>query len=243
VSPRAHWSYVQARVQARHGARPDEAGWRLVEGAKSAEEYLQRARRTGLRGFIERIDAGRSSHAVERKLRAQWRHYVAEAAAWAPPEWRAAVRAVARLTDLPIIAALRSGATADFMRQDPVLAQLAESERGAAAKSEETPAGRWLLEWRAAWPKPHASERKWLERLVALVAAHAARLNAAGVQETSARYRGELMQALTRLFRRRSGTPTALFAHLGLVALDLERLRGGLVRRLLFASANREPIA
>ena len=46
--------------------------------------------------------------------------------------------------------------------------------------------------------------------------------------------RAILDQSLTAAFRRHSQQPAAIFCHLGLVALDLERLRGGLVRRAVF---------
>ena len=54
------------------------------------------------------------------------------------------------------------------------------------------------------------------------------------MQETSAPYRRDLAQTLTRIFRRHGGSPAAVFCHLALVALELERLRGDLVRRRLF---------
>lgn len=43
--------------------------------------------------------------------------------------------------------------------------------------------------------------------------------------------------ALSRLFRRHAATAVAVLAHLALVALDLERLRGGAVRRCLLPPA------
>ena len=48
--------------------------------------------------------------------------------------------------------------------------------------------------------------------------------------------------ALRRLFRLHAGSAAAVFAYLALVALDLERLRGGLVVRALF-DGGREPLA
>jgi len=256
VSTRVHWSYVQARLQARHGARLDESGWRIVEGAKSLDQFLERTRTTALRRFIERMDAGMSSHAIERDLRAQWRRYGAEVAAWVPPAWKPAVTAVARIPDLPMLAALDAGDAPDWTQHDPALARRTESGTGSAAfaafpgaapaaqnGSSGTSTGRWLAHWRASWPLPRTSDWQRLDDLVDLVSAHAARLGNAGAQDTSSRYRGDLMRALTRLFRRHGFTPAAVFAHLALVALDLERLRGGLVRRRLFAAESTEPIA
>ena len=57
-------------------------------------------------------------------------------------------------------------------------------------------------------------------------------------KKSSAPYRRDLAHAVTRLFRRHGASPAAVFCHLVLVALDLERLRGGLVRRRLFEPAS-----
>jgi hypothetical protein len=43
-----------------------------------------------------------------------------------------------------------------------------------------------------------------------------------------------LETGLTRLFRRHAARPAAAYAHLGLLALDIQRLRAGLLRRRLF---------
>ncbi len=82
-----------------------------------------------------------------------------------------------------------------------------------------------------------------LNALAHAVQAHAARLAHAGAQETSATHRRELEKTATRLFRRHGASPTAVFSHLVLTALDLERLRGGIVRRRLFAPAERRQAA
>ncbi len=105
-------------------------------------------------------------------------------------------------------------------------------------KRELTLAGRWYAHWRTLWPKD-ATERRALAALAETVKAHVARLERSGPQDASAPYRRELAQTITRMFRRHGGTPTAAFCHLALVALDLERLRGGLVRRALFAPAKK----
>jgi hypothetical protein len=72
------------------------------------------------------------------------------------------------------------------------------------------------------------------------VAAHFARLARAGAQESSAPYRRDIARTLTKIFRTRSCSPVALFAHLALVGIDLERLRGGLVRRRVFGAVRAE---
>ena len=80
MSGRADWSYVQARLQARHGDRLDEGDWRSLEAAKSLDHFHDRARMSSLRRFTERLDTQMSAHAIERALRVEWRRYVAEVA-------------------------------------------------------------------------------------------------------------------------------------------------------------------
>jgi len=248
MSARPRWSYVQARLQARHGARLREADWRAIEAARSSDQFIERARASSLRRFIQGVDARMSSHAIERILRDTWRAYVAEMASWVPAVWRQAVTWTSFFPELPIIDALLKGEAPAWMQQDPAFAELAQADlqkRNAAlansplnalvASNGRGPmlAARWYARWRSLWPRRRADNRALLD-LAAAINAHVERLDRAGLQETSAPYRRDLARRLTRLFRRHSGSPAALFCHLALVALDLERLRGDLIRRRLF---------
>jgi hypothetical protein len=247
-SPR--WSYVQARLQARHGERLQEADWRAIEAARSIDQFIERAHASPLRRFTERVHARTSSHAIERILRDAWRSYVTEVAGWVPAAWRQAVIWTSRVPELPIINALLKGDAPRWIRQDPVFAVLTETDprkRSAALTNsllnplvasgarEETLAARWSTHWRSLWPQHRmAGHKSALFDLAATIDAHVERLDHASMQEKSAPYRRDLTRTLTRMFRRHNGSPTAVFCHLALVALDLERLRGGLIRRRLF---------
>ncbi|HZD90587.1 MAG TPA: hypothetical protein VE224_10835 [Pseudolabrys sp.] len=253
-----HWPYVQARLQARHGERLDEAGWRALEAAQAADAFLDRARAGSLRRFAEQVNANLSSHAIERALRAAWRGYVAEIAAWLPPAWRPAVLWTSLMPDLPAIDALLADATPRWAAQDSWLAPFSEPDmtrRHAALQAspfapllprdgDSTPLGaRWAQHWRALWPQMSAADARALNALARAVRDHIVRLAHAGPQERSAPHRRDLERVVTRLFRRHAASPTAVFAHLLLTALDLERLRGGLVRRRLFEPARRRQAA
>jgi len=240
VSARPQWSYVQARLQARHGERLQEGGWRGIEAAQSLDHYIERARATSLRRFVDVVHASMSSHAIERALRAAWRDYVAELAGWLPAEWQPGVQWVAYVPDLPSIDALLKGDVRDWMRQDTLLSTLAEGHANlvaplARAEGGASPAARWYAHWQSLWPRGGKADARLLSGLADIVRAHVGQLATAGAQETSAPYRRELSRAVARLFRRHGATAVAVLCHLILVALDLERLRGGLVRRRLFA--------
>ena len=125
-SPR--WSYVQARLQARHGERLQEADWRAIEAARSIDQFIERAHASPLRRFTERVHARTSSHAIERILRDAWRSYVTEVAGWVPAAWRQAVIWTSHVPDLPIIDALLRGEAPKWIRQDPVFAGLTETD-------------------------------------------------------------------------------------------------------------------
>lgn len=247
MSSAPRWSYVQARLQARNGDLLTDLDWHALESAKSIEHFIDRTRATSLRRYTAPLNAAMTSHAVERLLRQAWRAYVAEIADWVPADWRAAVLWVAVLADLPAVDALLKGAGAAWIAQDPVLADLADADRRAAAftKSQLAPllpaesreakiGARWSMHWRALWPA--GTRDKGLDRFVATVATHYDLLARASERQSSAPYRRDLAQKLTRLFRRHGASPVAVFAHLALVALELERLRGNLVRRLLFGT-------
>jgi hypothetical protein len=227
---RSQWSYVQARLQARHGARLGEEGWRALEGAKSAEHFLARTRTTPLARFVARIDAQMSSHTMERILRTEWRDCVAELAGWVPAEWRPAVRWTRHLAELPIVDGVGGAPAPEWLGDDSELAAFSET----VADNGGSVAARWFAHWRRLWPSRAKRERRALDRLCAIVMRHVDDLRRANVHDTSARHRQSLARGLVRLFRRHPASPTALFCHLALVALDLERLRGALIRRRLF---------
>ena len=247
-SPR--WSYVQARLQARHSERLQETDWRAIEAARSIDQFIERARVSRLRRFTERVQARTSSHAIERMLRDAWRSYVTEVAGWVPAAWRQAVMWTSYFPDSPIIDALLRSEAPVWIEQASIFAQLAETDlrkRSAALTNslldplvasgarEETIAARWYTHWHSLWPQRRVADHKSaLLELAATINAHVERLDRAGMQETSAPYRRDLAHTLTRIFRRHGGSPAAVFCHLALVALELERLRGDLVRRRLF---------
>lgn len=250
MSGNPRWSYVQARLQARHGERLQEAEWRAIEAARSVDQFLERARASPLRRFTERMEARMPSYAMERMLRATWRTYVAQVAGWVPQGWYQAVMWATVFPELPILDGLLRGETPEWIEQDPAFAGFAKADPRqrdiswansplealvASSGREKTIAARWYAHWRSLWPQ--VGNRALLD-LAATIKAHVERLDGAGLQETSASYRRDLAFKLTRMFRRHSGSPAVVFCHLALVALDLERLRGDLIRRRLFESSN-----
>jgi len=257
MSGRPRWGYVQARMQARHGERLQEAEWRAIEAARSIDQFIERARASPLRRFTARMNARMSSHAVERMLREAWRGHVAEVADWVPAPWRQAVLWTSLLPELPIIDGLR-GEAPDWLEQDPVFADIVEMDRRQRklAAAIDSPLGvlvapdaagkalvaRWYRHWRSLWPRRPADKSALID-IAATINAHVQRLDRAGTPEASAPYRGDLARGLARMFRRHSGLPGAVFCHLALVALDLERLRGDLIRRLLFETSHAREVA
>jgi len=251
MSGRPQWSYVQARLQARHGERLQDTDWRALEAVRSLDQFIERSRATALHRFSEHLNAGMSSHAIERSLRAAWRDYVAEVAGWGPPDWRPAVLWTSHLADLPAIDALLRGETPDWAQRDASLLAFLETKRHLAKspvapllpapERENTLARRWYAHWRMLCPRGDA--QRALAHLSDTVKAHVECLARADRQETSVPHRRELARNVTRMFRRHSGSPIAVFCHLTLAALDLERLRGGLVRRRLFEAARAKEAA
>jgi hypothetical protein len=257
VNARPQWGYVQARLQARHGERLQEGEWHALEAARSIEHYLERARGSPLRRLTDRVNGRMSAHAIERALRAAWRAYVAEVAGWVPREWQPAVLWTAHLADLPGLDALLRGETPGWTQHEPALFHAADRDPQfrvahlensplaplvAAAATERSLTARWHNHWRALWPG-RAAETRRLTAFADVIQRHVERLAMAGSQESSVPHRQELASHLARMFRRNSASPVAVFCHLALVALDLERLRGGLSRRRLFETGHRREAA
>jgi len=203
------FAYAQSRLQSRYGARADEALWRALEASRGAGHYLAQTRSGPLAAWTDGLADARDPHRVEQHLRERWQRHVDEVAGWLPRRWQAAARAFGRLPELPL--------------KPP------DAPAGAAADPDA--AARWLSAWQRQLPA--AAEAALCRRPAELLLP---RLSGGSRAGGPARAAGAaaVQPALARLFRRHAATAVAVFAYLALVALDLERLRGGLVVRALF---------
>jgi hypothetical protein len=258
VATSNQFAYVQARLQARHGQRPSEDRWRLLESSPDLASYLQGARSTSLRPWVVHLPAESSTHQVERSLRIDWEAYVGEVSAWVPPPWRASVDWFATLPYLPIFVHLVQGEPIPgWVRDDPSLTHLAteDPDRRREALSASALSGiadavsegvspmvAWLDGWASTWPEVGAGVARSLTQIRMAFERHAEaiRLDPASYP-AGPRLRAPLLARLNNLFRRHSGQIAAVFAHIGLMSLDLERMRGGLVIRALFSDPAGRP--
>jgi hypothetical protein len=245
----ARFAYLQARLQARHGDRPSPDDWRVAESSTDLSHFLEAARRTSLRRWTGDINHEMEPEAIERLVRAGWRSTVDDAASWVPEQWRAAVEWLRWLPDLPALAhLLRGGPVAPWMRDDPVMREIAFDEpqrrRDALVElplSPLQPEGdapepdlvrAWLAEWRRRLPAAGRASDDALGQLVSDVLEHLDAMRRSEEPHGRALRNGLAAQA-ARKFRRGAGSPLALFAYLVLEGLELERVRAGIMRRRL----------
>lgn len=241
MSDSAQFAYVAARLLARHGERPSGADWDRLEGVGDFGHYLQTARETGLEPFVRHIASNAGGHEVERALRSALTSYLREVAGWQPPPWRPALRWLEPLLTLPALAHLAAGhRSRDWMTRLPGLERAIQHSREAGLRlpadselaplaSDDDPFAAWRREWRRRLPTRPRAFQPPLAELEAAVTAYR-RAVASGEAEPDPRLAGTLV----RLLRRHPQQPVASYAHLGLVALDLQRLRRALLlRRLL----------
>lgn len=245
------FSYMQARLQARHGERPTEPEWKRLTAIASLSHFLQAARKGPLRRWLLELGPNSDIHDMELTLHRHFRDHVLEVARWMPPEWRPAVRWSRHLPDLPALAHLLRGNPAPhWSADDPELKPLSggslqerqrelESSDKASLRNgteEERPAAlirAWYRHWRRLWPDVTSSTATHLHQIAHTVGHARASLVSAETGRSGPTLEA-LEQHLTRLFRRYNHEPAAAFAHLALTALLLERLRGALAVRILF---------
>jgi len=242
----AEFAYGQARIQARHGDRLRDSDWRNLESAQSLSRYLELARSTSLKRFLAEISPDLSAHTIERVLRREVALYAADIAAFAPRRWRPAIAWLAALPLLPLVEGFCEGASRPgWLSDDATLGPLSASRTyapdavvpGLARLVDDAGAPaeighRWLCRWRALWPEGDAADAD-LRRVVGEILRT---LGSAGGrrEESGQSFRRHLVRTLTRFFRSHVASPVALVCHVGLVLIDVERLRGGLIRRSLF---------
>lgn len=242
MTARADFAYAQARLQARHGRRPDAPdapAWRTLEASRTVTQAIAAARAGALAEWVDGLDDAGDAHSIEASLRVRWHRHVDEVARWLPLRWQPAVRWFAVLVDLPWIAAPGDArATSADKRQSAAPDRVAQAEalRDAslapfAATPRTLDAGTALAVWRDQWQRlaPAGAAEPLVLRPAELLLPRLL-----GTAAARARNGAATRDALRRLFRRHAGSAVAVTAHLALVALDLERLRGELVERCLF---------
>ncbi len=242
------FAYAKARSQAWLGDRLSETGWQTLETSRDLAQYLHAARGMPIWRYVQHFTASSSPHAIERSLRRDWRSVVAGRAQWVPGSWRPAVRWTRLLPDLPAIAHVASGEAAlEWMADDPSLASLtlalntAQPAASVSGKSQLPSVAAlddvlvwWRERWQTLWPAG-AYEVAGLRELTTLIGAFLeSNETAFGTRGKSDNPVTRLDYAVTRLLRLKHAQPMTIFCHLLLTALDLWRLRAGLVRRALF---------
>lgn len=241
--------YASARVQSQYGDRADASAWRRLEASHDLGQYLEAARSGFFAPWVSSLDRGRKAHDIERALRSAWRSYVRTVAAWHSREWQPWLTWLEWLPTLGLIAWLKNADPLPaWLSADPVVGPVVRGvsvDRPVAVKGtalalfEPAIAGRmpladlWLARWRALLPPADPFTQQMVTAVSRRVKDYFRTLAIEGAD--AAVPRDQLRRALDRLFRAAAGTPVATLCHLVLTALDLERLRGGLVIRSLFA--------
>lgn len=216
----------------------------MLEGSRSVASYLERARASPLAGWVATFDAASDGHTMERSLRSAWQGYVEIVAGWHPRAWQSWLAWLASLAWLPFLAQLaRPEAPPPWLLADPLCGPVAPGtvlERREALEhtafaplaaglgGETSLAALWAEHWQSLVPRTHGDTRDWASALRAAFNRYLGALRSASDGDAPGQALGS---RLSRLFRTAEGTAIASACHLGLVALDLQRLRGGLAQR------------
>ena len=242
------FAFAQARLQARYGTRPRAADWSHAAATADLGALLQLLRSSPLARWTGRIGPRADVHEIERRLREEWTRGVDEVASWQPDTWRDGIRWLRWIAYLPTLQKLaRGGRAYAWMREDPVLGPVVAREprdRGAALRR--TPlaplaagfapphdvAGAWTRHWRRLWPARHPG-RPALDALLRVTAEQRGLLARLPDDASSGDTLGGLERRFRLSFRRNPLSPAAAVAYLGLLALDLRRMRGALATRAL----------
>lgn len=210
--------YALARIASRIGERPTEAAWRSIAVIRDFAALIDAARQQPFGRWMAGIGRESGAHAIETALRASWRALGAEVRLWMPEEWQAAVDWATDLVDLPAAIHLARGEPLlGWMRDDATYRELGSDPR-LANSDPDLVMRAWGDEWQRRAPQA-ARDDAILRELAGLVRSEPRR---------------SLGARLSHLYRRATLDPAAAFIFLAMSALDMERLRGELLRRAVF---------
>lgn len=243
------FGYAQARIQARYAALPAETEWQRLAGARGLGAYLEDARVGPLRPWVKGFSALSGAHEVERGLRSLAWEQVYEVAGWVPRAWRPAVQWVGWIPFLSVFEDLaRARPMPPWTTQDPRLRDLLD-DNGAplplallqqgltgltAPDAGDQVASRWVQEWQCRWPNPRRRHGQALEAFRRELGAHLAAFRNAR-PDAAWGLRQALRDRLRLRLHQRLLQPLTVFLYIAVILLDLERLRGELLRRCLFS--------
>ena len=210
------FAYAQVRLAAGHSRRADAKGWRSLQSGHDLAHFLQLARTTGLAPWVEELNADRDAGSMEESLRRAFRAYVVLVADWVPEPWQAAFLCIGTLVETPALGEDHGGETRLPMD--------------------------WLNQWRTKWPRMRRPHRDALEALISIFATHHRLMQDSDPEADGWVLRAQLAESLARSFRRHTEQPAAVLSHLGLIGIDLERLRGALLRRALFPAVRSDTL-
>lgn len=241
--------YALARQQARRGRHADAADWQRLETPRTGAALIDAVRATPLAPLLAGVPAGIDGFEAEAHFRRLLAARIDEVARWLPPPWQGALRWCAVLPELAALQRLaRDGVATPWLladREGRALAEAApQARRGRLAATRWAPlaaawpdadrfGAAWRAQWRRRWPSVGAESRATLQALDRLLARHAGAF-AADPAGDGRVLRDELRGRLLAIARLAALQPAAIFANLALEALDIERLRGELLRRLHF---------
>ena len=245
------FEYALPRMHSHLARRPGPGAWAAIEQARAIAPIIDTLRETSLATLIRSLTPAPDLHTVDQAARHAWSQAVADAVAWMPPEWSPAISWCGLLQKLPALAHLARGREpAAWMRVDPVLAAACNAPAGDTMSAlSGTPLAPladgianparlnmlWHNRWRALWPQG-ARDADPLDALSRLFVRHFIRFREAQPHEAP-QLRRQLEVRLIAIFRRHPFDAAAVFAWLGITALDLERARGELARRIAFPDA------
>jgi hypothetical protein len=235
---------AQARLQGWRSRRPGAAQGAALEAILGLDEFLVRARQPPFGRWLEGMSAEPTLHEIDRIVRNALRRDCQAMASWYEPPWDTALARLAGIVDLPLLAHLMRGEGAlPPMRDDPAWRALIDAPaderlRVAGIGADGDLLEAWMQSWLAALPVGAAEVRQGFVDLARAAGVYRA-MSAQEPRGIAART--PLAGRLALLFRRHAGTPVAMACELAATALDLQRLRSGLVRRALAQRAAMVP--
>lgn len=244
--------YAQARIQARHAARPAPVFWRQLQAGRQIDHLLETLRASPLARAVAGVTASATPHELEARLRQFWVEQCRTTARWHPERWQPALEWLSWLPWLPALTWLERGrAPLAWMQADAMLAPLVTvpaDERPAALEAGPLaplaaawrdggalPAA-WDSHWRSAWQPVAARHRPGLEALSSIHQRLWPASYAAAGPACDALLDGCEVAAL-RLFRLHAGSAVAGIAFVTLDWLDILRLRAAVLVASVFADA------
>lgn len=217
-------NYLTAKLQAKLSSLASDRDWYLLDGLEDVSSYMQGIKQGSLHNYFIHFSDNLSGHEVEQLIRERWHAEINNLTL--PKKYQAALEWIRFLFYLDFIDYKLNNEPLAWMEKDSFLNNINNFD---LFDNKENNNAIWLEHWQKLWPNDTSKAKKLGQLLLSIYTSDLTQL------EALKNHYKTLREKLISYFHHNILHALTIFAYLGLIALDLYKLRAEVLQRALFS--------